>query len=187
MAGYFATLSLLKLDVSADGGSRFVGHYLLRTARRVLPSAVVVIAFTAGAALWLLPTSLWQSNIEHAVASLAFAENWMLIRTSTDYLQQDLQVPAFQQFWALGIQVQFYVLFAVWMLIVLRLGRRLGLPARVAAGLACGVVLVVSLAYSIYLTSVSQPTAYFSTFTRLWEFMGSSGSGVRSWGSPVMR
>ncbi|UTI85255.1 hypothetical protein NIT60_00040 [Mammaliicoccus sciuri] len=36
--------------------------------------------------------------------------------------------------------------------------------------LCLGTLFIVSLSYSIYLTHVNQPWAYFHTFTRVWEF-----------------
>lgn len=173
VAGFFATLSLLKLDKvdGIRGRIQFVGQYLLRTARRVVPSASIVVAATAVAAVAWMPTSLWSANFSHGVASIAFAENWQLIRTETDYLQQGFSASPFQQFWALAIQVQFYVLFPVIMFAAIVLATMLGASGKRAVFVTALVVFLGSFAYSVYLTALDQPVAYFNTFTRLWEFM----------------
>lgn len=172
VAGYFAAGSLLRIASLPTAAERLagVGQYLLRTARRVIPSAVVVVVATAVAGLLFMPRSQWQTSIPHGWASLMFWENWYLIETGNDYLQQGLAASPFQQFWALSIQVQSYVVFPVLALAATAFARLLhGSPRRVFFAAAVG-VLFISLAYSVYLTSVDQPTAYFHLGARLWEF-----------------
>lgn len=112
VAGYFAAGSLL--TISSQPSTRQRAHdsanYLLRTARRVIPSATVVIVGTVAAGIIFLPRSLWESSLPHGWASLLFLENWHLINVGHDYLQQGMAASPFQQFWALAIQVQSYVL-----------------------------------------------------------------------------
>lgn len=172
VAGYFATLSLLKLaTMDSRRRASFIGGYYLRTARRVVPSAAVVIFFTAVAAMFWMPAALWDTNVTHGVASIIFGENWQLIRSATDYLQQGAMASPFQQFWALSLQVQFYVLFPLVVSLAVAVAVRLRRDPRIAVLLAAGVIFVASFAYSVYLTAIDQPVAYFSTLTRLWEFM----------------
>lgn len=170
VAGYFATGSLLKLEKAEGVNNRLKAtrDYLLRTLRRVVPSATVIVVATVMLSWWMLPRILWPENIRSAWASLLFFENWELIRNSTDYLQQGLQAPIFQQFWALSVNVQFYFLYALFVLAALLVWRRKPLQRVLSYSLAA--VFVVSLVYSIYATNVAQQAAYFSTFARLWEF-----------------
>lgn len=172
VAGYFATLSLLKI-ATIDSGRRaaFVGGYWLRTARRVVPSAAVVILFTVVGALVWMPHALWGTNITHGAASIIFAENWQLIRSATDYLQQGATASPFQQFWALSLQVQFYAVFPLLVALAVAIAARLRRDPRTIVLVMAIVIFAGSLAYSVYLTAIDQPVAYFNTFTRLWEFM----------------
>lgn len=182
VAGFFATGSLVRLFGKADdprGAFASFMQYLMRTARRVIPSAVVVVVATSLASIVLMPKVFWEENMRDAWASLGFFENWLLIVRSSDYLQDGLEASAFQQFWALGVNVQFYLLFAVFVLgISLRVRARHGTlsPARMGRGIYPGVIaiFIASFAFSIWYTSYNQPAAYFSTFTRLWEFMAGS-------------
>lgn len=95
VAGYFAAGSLLKITARPTARARLagVGQYLLRTARRVFPSAAVVVLGTIIAAALFLPRSGWQNNLGHAVASMTFRENWHLIAQGDDYLQQGSAPP----------------------------------------------------------------------------------------------
>lgn len=112
VAGYFAAKSLMKMrdDRTVRQRLRRIGAYLLRTLRRLIPLTVVVIGATVvGAYLWM-PRSNWGFDIDHGLASLLFYENWHLIAANADYLQQDASTSAFQQFWALSLQGQFYLI-----------------------------------------------------------------------------
>lgn len=175
VAGYFAVSSLVRAFGRASGSRgvlRAGGEYLVRTARRVVPSAsTVLLATILGAILWM-PQSLWRGEIRHARASAVFMENWWLIRTSSDYLQQDAPQSPFQQFWALAVNVQFYFFAAVFLTIIaLLIGNRRIQGLRLAITMFLALVLVTSLSYSIILTGADQPAAYFNTGARLWEFM----------------
>lgn len=169
VAGYFATTSLMKMRTGDGmaGSLRHIVAYWLRTARRVIPSASVVIAGTAIACILWAPASQWGAYLDSGFAALGFRENWYLIGVGTDYLQQDVGAPVFQQFWALAVQVQFYLL----MPLIVAAG--LWLTTRFRHGLIglLSLVFVLSFAFSVYLTNLDQPTAYFHTATRLWEFM----------------
>ena len=172
VAGYFAAGSLLKVSGLPTATERLagVGHYLLRTARRVIPSATVVVVGTVVAALLFLPRSQWPTAIPHGWASLGFWENWYLIHTGNDYLQQGLAASPFQQFWALSIQVQSYVLFPLLALLAAAAARVTRVSQRRMLFLMVAAVFVASLTYSAVLTTADQPTAYFHLGTRLWEF-----------------
>ena len=83
---------------------------------------VVVVSTVVGSLFWL-PQAYWKDTIRHAWASLGFWENWQLIASSADYLQQDQDASPFQQFWALAANLQFYLLFASFVLLLVVLVR----------------------------------------------------------------
>lgn len=173
VAGYFAAGSLLRIAErpTIAGMWAGVGEYWLRTARRVIPSAAVVVTATVVAGMAFMPGSQQRSAYQHAAASLAFVENWYLIAVESDYLKEELFVSPFQQFWALSIQVQSYLLFPLVALGAVWLAGRLGASRRRMLLYASGAVLAASLAFSTYLTAVNQPAAYFHLGARFWEFL----------------
>lgn len=173
VAGYFAAGSMLKAVSHRRVTERIkaVWQYWLRTVRRVVPSAVVVVLGTVAGGLLFLPRSQWEAAIQHGWASLTFRENWYLIEAGHDYLQQDLAASAFQQFWALAIQVQAYFLFPLVALLVGAVVARTRGSLRRLLFSTAAVLFAASLAFSIWLTSVDQTTAYFHLGTRFWEFL----------------
>lgn len=173
VAGFFAAGSLLKVSsrTSRVGRASAAGQYLLRTARRVIPSAAVVIIGTVAAGIIFLPRSLWESSFPHGRASLLFYENWYLIEAGHDYLQQGMAASPFQQFWALGIQVQSYVLFVFVALAAAAAARFLRGSVKRTLLIVSLLLLAASLWWSVSLTATAQPVAYFDLGTRFWEFL----------------
>lgn len=167
VSGYLILGSLMK-QAEKTGGIDLVG-FAYRLSKRLLPAALfVIVAILIGTWLWL-PQTRWEFVIKEAVASTLYLENWKLIRQSVDYLAREELPSPFQHYWAISIQGQFYVVFGIGLAIYLFVARRL--VARAAKPvLPIAIVFLGSLAYSVWLTEVDQPTAYFSTFTRLWEF-----------------
>src|SRR5699024_5368865 len=100
-----------------------------------------------------------------------FYQNWQLAISNTDYLDASQMKTPIEHFWALSIQGQFYIIWFVLFTIILIIIKRYRIAS--VKGLIntfLGVILISSLIYSIYLTSTNQQWAYFTTFTRVWEF-----------------
>ena len=92
-----------------------------------------------------------------------FAANVHFAESAGGYFAQAQPPSPVQHFWTLAVEEQFYL---VWPLVLavtlvgMRVRRSLIVIAAVAAA---------SLAWSIHATAASPDTAYFSTFTRVWE------------------
>ncbi|MET9224293.1 acyltransferase family protein [Lentzea sp. NPDC003310] len=159
ISGFLVTGQLVRavergrLDLRATWG---------RMAKRLLPAAFVVLSASLVAAALLLPENRWPQTVREVIASALFLENWQLASDSTDYYAQHAQASVVQHFWSLSIQGQFYLLWPLLVLVVTLLRRSL---ARVLL-----VVFAVSFGFSVWLTAVDQPLAYFHTATRIWEF-----------------
>ncbi|GAA4724596.1 Peptidoglycan/LPS O-acetylase OafA/YrhL, contains acyltransferase and SGNH-hydrolase domains [Promicromonospora umidemergens] len=177
LSGYFATGTLFR---RAEAGSlRLAAHYA-RTLARLLPAALVVLTAVTIALLTLAPRMSWSAGLREIGASATFWENWELVHASLAYGAAGPGTSPLQHFWSLSVQGQF---FAVWPLVVLglvagsrRLGRHRGTrpttgassPAVLLAAVT-GVATAASFAGALWLVTVDQPVAYFSTFTRFWE------------------
>ncbi|MET7992500.1 acyltransferase family protein [Amycolatopsis sp. NPDC005232] len=141
-----------------------------RMIKRLLPAAMTVLLTVVVVSTLLLPEDRWFQTIREVFASALFYENWQLAADSVDYFAQHNSASLVQHFWSLSIQGQFYLL---WPLVFVALGflvRRLGLSLRHTVNTLLITLFVTSLAYSVYLTAVDQPLAYFHGLTRVWEF-----------------
>ncbi|MFF0393498.1 acyltransferase family protein [Kitasatospora sp. NPDC004615] len=159
ISGYLIT-GLLRSESAATGKVRLAEFYS-RRARRLLPSAAVVLAVVAvlGA---LLTAPLRRADLERDVlASALSVANWRFIAEQTDYLAAGRDPSALLHFWSLAVEEQFYLLWAPLMALAARWvwKRRtlLGLTVLLGAG-------------SFWLSLHWSAGAYLSTPTRAWQF-----------------
>lgn len=153
--------------------SRQLPTYLLRFyARRVLriiPALLVCLFVTALATALFIPDS-WLSHSNWQTAKFAFLglSNIALMRTDDAYFDPRVEFNPYTHTWSLGIEEQFYVvfptLFFIWMAYRFAVKR-----GRVAASSILPALLLVSLAYSAYLTTHNPLHAYYGLGSRFWE------------------
>ncbi|MFJ5234972.1 acyltransferase family protein [Kitasatospora sp. NPDC088391] len=159
ISGYLIT-GLLRTETANNGRVR-LGEFYSRRARRLLPSAAVVLAVVAvlGA---LLTAPLRRADLERDVlASALSVANWRFIAEQTDYLAAGRDPSALLHFWSLAVEEQFYLLWAPLLALAARWAWRrrtlLGLTLLLGAG-------------SFWLSLHWSAGAYLSTPTRAWQF-----------------
>jgi peptidoglycan/LPS O-acetylase OafA/YrhL len=167
VSGFFMSGVLLRQYVVNDTIQVF--GYWARIIRRITPSAYLIVLLTLFAAMIWLPEPLWAGFILEAVYTAIHVENLHLMRASVDYLARDVPPSPVQQFWALSIQMQFYVVWPFVFIIAGWISRRTrsGIAPFV---LALGAITLASFVYSLIATPANPGPAYFNPFARIWEF-----------------
>ena len=150
-------------------GSIDVRRFWGRRIRRLLPASLVVLALTSVAAYLVVPANLWPQFLRETIASTFYVQNWVLAGDAVDYLAANNLASPVQHFWTLSVEEQFYVVTPIAIVVLLVLAGRPRLRRPVLVG-GLAVITAASFAYSIWLTSVDPPSAYFVTTTRAWEF-----------------
>lgn len=146
--------------------ARFWGRLI----RRLLPAALFVLFVVIVASVLWQSKSRWRDTIEHVAASAVYLENWKLSLDAVDYLAQNSPPPPVQHYWALSVQGQFYFIWPFVFFATAWVARRTGVAFRGMLVPALLLIFAVSIAFSVYITHVDQPRAYFNTFARAWEF-----------------
>ncbi|WHT19879.1 SGNH hydrolase domain-containing protein [Crossiella sp. CA-258035] len=180
ISGFLIT-GLLLGDL-ATKGTFSLKEFYARRARRILPSAgvvLVVIAFLS----WLLLPPLRAKDIAYDVLAGALnVANWRFVANQTDYLAAARDHSPVLHFWSLGVEEQFYLVWAPLLLGIAVLARRLG---RSVVPLVAGVVALLSigsLLLSVRWTASSEPLAYLGSPTRAWEFgLGALAAVAAPW------
>jgi peptidoglycan/LPS O-acetylase OafA/YrhL len=174
VSGFVITAQLLR-ELEHTGTVNLPQFYG-RRAKRLLPAAAVVLVVTALAAWLLAPRTQWSVIAGDLAGASLYVVNWVFVGRSVDYLAEDVLPSPVLHFWSLAIEEQFYI---IWPLLILALvwvgGRRAArhlAPTAVRTTLAVGLLTVVvlpSLAWSVWFTATSPEQAFFTTPTRLWE------------------
>lgn len=97
VSGFLITGQLVR-ELQARDGVDLPGFWA-RRARRLVPSALVVLAVTALASWLLSPREDWPGLGLHLAASVGYVENWALAAASTDYLAAGSPSTPFEHFW----------------------------------------------------------------------------------------
>lgn len=188
ISGFLITGMLLRQ--SLETGRVDLGDFYARRIRRILPAATAVLVFTAGATLLILPRTRWEDIGHDLIGSALYYANWVFA-ANTDYLNAETVASPLQHFWTLAVEEQFYILWPLLIVGLLVAVKKLrdvsALPQssqldhrRIRRALELGVVLMIlpSLAWSVYWTAVEPARAYFVTTTRLWELGIGAGIAV---------
>lgn len=169
ISGFLITTSIIS-TINRTGEFRFL-PYVTKLIKRLLPSVLFILAVVLILSSFLLPQSILEKTVREVVASMFFYQNWQLAVSSTDYLDASQMKSPVEHFWALSIQGQFYMIWFVLFSFILWMVKKYTIQnAKPMINTILGVLFVTSLSYSIYLTEVNQPWAYFITMTRVWEF-----------------
>lgn len=158
ISGFLIT-SIILADQSA--GTFTVRGFYERRARRILPALFVVLAVTLLAA-WVWMNPLEQRNLARSLQrTLLFVSNYHFAR-ETGYFAPDADQWPLLHTWSLAVEEQYYLLFPLLMLVLLRAGRRWLLVALVMLGLA-------SLLHAELSSRASVESVFYDTRARVWE------------------
>ncbi|QTJ67234.1 acyltransferase [Rhodococcus sp. ZPP] len=171
LSGFFFTGMLLRR--SGAGGGPSMRAVLGRTARRLLPALVVVLATTAAVTVLTRPFTQWSVVAEQLVTSLLYVQNWQLATTAADYQAADASVSPMQHLWSMSVQGQFYFLILIVVVILAAGCRRAGIAAVVRPVTAAVITAAgaVSLLYAAEVSRTHQGWAYYDTAARVWELL----------------
>ena len=154
---------------SRAAGTIDLPRFYFRRVRRLLPAGLLVILLT------LIASYLILSPIRFPTVA---GDGAWLLRCTSPTIDSRWRAPTtwpsaadpspYQHFWSLAVEEQFYL---IWPALILLSARLVG-AARVGFVLA-GVTLA-SFLFSLYMTDISAPWAFFSLPTRAWE-LGAGG------------
>jgi peptidoglycan/LPS O-acetylase OafA/YrhL len=149
-------------------------RFYTRRVKRILPSALLVLVVTVIGAQLLFPATRAKDTLLDALYAAVFAANFRFEAVGADYFQQGLPPSPIQHYWSLSIEEQFYFVWPLLLVLIFAAThtlRRRGHRWARQWGLFGSMALVVaaSFAWAMHLSTVDPNSAYFSTFTRVWE------------------
>jgi peptidoglycan/LPS O-acetylase OafA/YrhL len=165
LSGYLIT-ALLLLEHQREGRIDLV-RFWCRRARRLLPALIVLLAAVAVAVPLLAQEQAHRLRTD-LVAALGYVSNWRLILENQSYFEATGRPPVLQHLWSLAVEEQFYLLWPIALIWLLRRkGRGRGAdPRRLVRPL-----LLVTIASAVLMALLHQPyrdpsRVYYGTDTR---------------------
>ena len=101
-----------------------------------------------------------------SVASLFYVANWRFVSSGQSYFEQFVGVSPVRHTWSLSIEEQFYLVWPIVALVVLKYGRTKLLAVTAAAGVALSVLLM-----TWTFDSTDPSPAYYGTGTRVHQLL----------------
>ncbi|WP_371915741.1 acyltransferase family protein [Paenibacillus odorifer] len=141
--------------------------FWVRRARRLLPAMAVMLFVVA---IWLLiiePSRLFGLKGDF-MSSLFYFNNWWLIFHNVSYFESFGPPSPIGHLWSLSIEGQFYILWPIVLIIVMKIARRRG--KLIAWIMACAAVSALAMAL-IYVPGTDPSRVYYGTDTRLFALL----------------
>ena len=163
ISGYVITRLLLD-SIQRSGGLDLRAFYVARIRRLLPPLVFMIITTTVVVGLWAPDTM--RRFLGDAPFALFGGMNWWLVFRHTDYFEAIGRPPLLQHTWSLGVEAQFYLLWPLILLLVLKYFGKNKIPgaALIIAAFSGIALLIVSL--QVDAASASQVShVYFGTDT----------------------
>jgi peptidoglycan/LPS O-acetylase OafA/YrhL len=159
ISGYLIT-ALLVAEWERRGGIRLRGFWL-RRARRLLPACYLLVVVVLTWAVIRLPDEVAGLR-KDALASFTYVMNWYLIFNHKSYFETVGRPSMLQHLWSLAVEEQFYILWPVFLLLMLRFWRRrIVVIVTLAGALASAAWMAI-----LYRPDVDPSRVYYGTDTR---------------------
>jgi peptidoglycan/LPS O-acetylase OafA/YrhL len=154
-------ITKLLLDEWQKNGRLDLKRFWFRRLRRLIPAAFTMMLATWICVLLFFPDEINQI-FDDLIYGITFTNNWNYIINERSYFDLIGRPRLFEHLWSLGIEFQFYVVWAVASIVLFRLPR----------WVACIVVLVFALVSSYFMATLYDPNSdpsrvYFGTDTRV--------------------
>lgn len=186
MAGYFSTVSLLKMfSEKNDKNSHLDGNqesqkkksklityfkYLLKRIKRIWPSTLGVIALSAPL-MWLFSPSLLTKLQSDALSGATFSSNMAYVLRKVSYFEQSGLPSPIKHLWYLGLIMQMFICWPIILCAILKIVKSKFVRMLVTATLAI-VSALTSIAITIlYGEGQTIARVYYSLDTRACEFL----------------
>lgn len=189
VSGYLITALMVR---EADREGRIsLRQFYARRARRILPAATLVLLATLVASLLTLALLRTRTVLVDAIWTTFFLGNVRMAAIDADYFASDAPASPFRHYWSLAVEEQFYLLWPLVLTLVVTaaMHRHGGRPELVRrwAGLVLAIAAIASMLWSVYATSTSPDSAYYSTFTRAYELAIGAGLALGPRALPMPR
>lgn len=161
ISGYLITSIIVR---QSEAGTFSFKDFWWRRVRRLFPALAVVLVCTVIVGYFTLIGDEWVSLGSQVTSVLLFMGNFQMWQLANDYWGQAAQDTPLLHTWSLAVEEQFYLLYPLALIMLLKAGRRFVLPALLFA-------LALSFAVSLYGTNRMPAATFYLLPSRAWELL----------------
>lgn len=163
ISGYVITRLLLD-SIAGSGGLDLRAFYKARIRRLFPPLAFMIITTSIYIAIWAPETM--RRFVTDSPFALFGGMNWWLVFRQTDYFDSISRPPLLQHTWSLGVEAQFYLIWPLILLLVLRYFGKNKIPGAALFIAAVSGITLLIVSYQVDAANASQIShVYFGTDT----------------------
>ncbi|GGA98287.1 acyltransferase [Macrococcus hajekii] len=168
ITGFLITKSLLSSIEKNNEIHPF--QFVIRILKRLYPHIFILVCFVTLTFPFIVRNFSPFNYVLGVLSSLTYSKNWELISQYNEYIGTIDDSSIFKHLWATSIQGQFYVIWALLFVLVLKSSKKLNINLKILLSVAFVIIFLSSFVISVVMTRNSQSIAYYHTFTRLFEF-----------------
>ncbi|WP_273908592.1 acyltransferase family protein [Enterobacter bugandensis] len=163
ISGFLITSMLLE---NIQNGQPILTDFWLRRARRILPALFFMLMIvTPFAWAWLMPEEnkhYWKS----LVAVCLFLSN-VFFSHEINYFSRDAELNPLLHTWSLAVEEQFYLIYPVLFIFIIRFGKKLGFTGLL-------ILALLSFFCADYASRTYSASVYYNSLLRFWELLAGS-------------
>lgn len=161
ISGYLITAIILN-EIKTTNNFSFKIFYEQRS-RRILPLIFIVIIFSLPFSYFFLMPNSFKEYFKSIISSIFFFSNYYYYSSGNIYGAISSWLKPFLHTWSLSVEIQFYILFPIFLLLVVKLFKKIEFTIII--------FIIISLLITIYLSKNHTSFNFYFIFSRFFEFL----------------
>ncbi|MEC7577074.1 MAG: acyltransferase, partial [Pseudomonadota bacterium] len=158
ISGFLIT-SIIRREVLNNNFS--ITRFYERRIRRILPALYIVMAASLSASWFIQTPQQLIAQFESILSILLYVSNFYFL-SQNDYFASDAALSPLIHTWSLAVEEQFYVIFPVFLILIMKQKR---VDIRLILAAAC----TISLGTTFFVDKYDPNANFFFTTSRVWE------------------